>query len=49
MRVKWWPGTVVVWDYWVTQHYACGDYYPSFREVQRVTVSTSGYASLELN
>ena len=49
MRVKWRPGTVVMWDNWATQHYACGDHYPSFREVQRVTVSTPRYASLGLN
>jgi taurine dioxygenase len=49
MRVKWRPGTVVIWDNWATQHYACGDHYPSFCEVQRVTVSKPRYASLGLN
>ena len=49
MRVKWRPGMDVMWDNWATQHYACGDHYPSFREVQRVTVSTPRYASLGLN
>ena len=49
MRVKWRLGTVVIWDNWAIQHYACGDHYPSFREVQRVTVSMPRYASLGLN
>lgn len=49
MRVKWRPRTVVMWDNWATQHYACGDHYPSFCEVQRVTVSKPRYASLGLN
>ena len=34
---------------WTTQHFACGEHYPSFREVQRVTVSTPRCASLGLN
>ena len=38
LRVKWQPGTVVIWDNWATQHFACSDHYPSFREMQRVTV-----------
>ena len=38
MRLKWTPGTVAIWDNWATQHFACGDHYPAFREVQRVTV-----------
>ncbi|MDC0649780.1 TauD/TfdA family dioxygenase [Candidatus Puniceispirillum sp.] len=49
MRVKWRPETVVIWNNWATQHYACGDHYLSFRGVQRVTVSTPRYASLGLN
>ena len=49
MRVKWRLGTVVMWDSWATQHYACGNHYPSFREVQLVTVSTTRYANLGLN
>ena len=49
MRVKWRPRTVVTWDNRATQHYACGDHYPLFREVQRVTVSTPRYAILGLN
>ena len=38
LRVKWQPGTVLIWDNWATQHFACGDHYPQHREVQRVTV-----------
>ena len=49
MRVKWQPGTVVMWDNWVAQRYACGDHHPSFCWVQRVTVGTPRYASLGLN
>lgn len=41
MRHRWAPNTVVIWDNWSTQHFACGDHYPSFREVQRVTVSSN--------
>lgn len=38
LRVKWQKGTVLMWDNWATQHFACGDHYPRHREVQRVTV-----------
>jgi taurine dioxygenase len=41
MRLKWQPGTVVIWDNWTTQHFASGDHYPSKREVQRVTVAAN--------
>ncbi|MDC1407172.1 TauD/TfdA family dioxygenase [Candidatus Puniceispirillum sp.] len=47
--MKWRPGTVVMRDNWATQHYACGDDYPSFRGVKRVTFSTPRYTSLGLN
>lgn len=39
MRVRWQPGTVVMWDNWRTQHFATGDHYPAYREMQRVTVA----------
>lgn len=39
MRLRWTPNTVVMWDNWATQHFACGDHYPQRREVQRVTVA----------
>lgn len=39
VRIRWQPGTVVIWDNWATQHFACGDYFPQHeREVQRITV-----------
>jgi len=47
--VKWRPGTVVMWENWAPQHYACGDHYPSFSKVQRVPVSAPITASLGLN
>lgn len=41
IRVKREEGTVVIWDNWATQYYACGDHFPSYlREVQRVTVQS---------
>lgn len=42
VRMRWEPGTVVMWDNWSTQHFACGDHYPTWnREVQRITLATS--------
>ena len=38
MRLRWSPGTVVVWDNWATQHFAAADHFPATREVHRVTV-----------
>ena len=39
VRIRWRPGTVVIWDNWATQHFASGDFHPFHeREVQRVTV-----------
>ena len=43
MRMRWEPGTVVMWDNWATQHFAAGDHYPTYnREVHRVTLRTDG-------
>jgi alpha-ketoglutarate-dependent taurine dioxygenase len=41
MRLRWSPGTVVMWDNWATQHFASADHYPARREVQRVTIETT--------
>ena len=42
MRMRWRPGTVVMWDNWATQHFAVGDFFPHHeREVQRVTVASN--------
>lgn len=42
VRMRWSPGTVVIWDNWATQHFAVGDFFPHHeREVQRVTVASN--------
>lgn len=38
-RFHWEPGSVAFWDNRATQHYACGDYYPDPRTMQRVTIA----------
>ena len=39
VRVKWRPGTVVMWDNFATQHYAVGDHFPAHRQMNRITVA----------
>ena len=37
-RVRWTPGTLVIWDNRCTQHHALWDYYPLDRHGYRVSV-----------
>jgi taurine dioxygenase len=37
-RLRWKPGTIAFWDNRSTQHYACNDYYPNRRRMERVAV-----------
>ncbi|OYD70772.1 TauD/TfdA dioxygenase family protein [Rhodococcus sp. OK302] len=37
-RFHWKPGSVAFWDNRATQHYACGDYFPDPRVMERVTI-----------
>ena len=39
-RVKWLPGTIVLWDNWHVHHSAIGDYEGYERTLHRVTVAT---------
>ncbi|GGH60208.1 taurine dioxygenase [Comamonas phosphati] len=38
VRWSWQPGDIVVWDNRSTQHYACNDYYPAPRKMERAGI-----------
>ena len=37
-RFRWSDGSVALWDNRACQHYACGDFWPQRRQMERVTV-----------
>ena len=43
-RVRWAPGTIVLWDNRCVQHHAVWDYFPESRSGERVTVQGTALA-----
>ena len=37
-RFRWEPNSVAFWDNRAVQHYACSDYWPQGRVMERVTI-----------
>ncbi|MFK8023742.1 MAG: TauD/TfdA dioxygenase family protein [Ilumatobacter sp.] len=38
VRLRWEPNTIAFWDNRSVQHYACSDYWPQVRKVERATI-----------
>jgi taurine dioxygenase len=38
VRLRWEPNTIAFWDNRSVQHYACSDYWPQIRRVERLTI-----------
>lgn len=38
-RLLWRPGTIAFWDNRASQHFACSDYFPAVRVMERVTIA----------
>jgi len=38
-RFRWQPGSIAFWDNRASQHFACSDYFPAVRVMERVTIA----------
>jgi taurine dioxygenase len=38
-RFHWRPGSIAFWDNRASQHFACSDYFPAVRVMERVTIA----------